>query len=181
MCDLLDGVDINQLRAGFAGLLTLFPDSSCETIQLVNVHLPLVMDVLRHFYNDHTLVQMNLYLFAQVILFIMISFLIPFQFARDAVHADNCQYVTAAAREAVCGFLAAVMNLIEWTPDISALSISTQVQHYFPGMVEFLAECPVPDVAARSADFNVDRFLFHLAHLKVCCFHVFFSMTVFRI
>ena len=74
LCDLLDGVDINQLSVGFAGLLALFPDSSCETIQLVNVHLPLVMDVLRHFYNDHTLVQMNLYLFAQVILLFLLSF-----------------------------------------------------------------------------------------------------------
>ena len=66
LCELLDGVDIHHLKEGFAGLLGLFPDSSCESVQLVNLLLPLVMDVLRQFYDDHTLVQMNLYLFAQV-------------------------------------------------------------------------------------------------------------------
>ena len=66
LSELLGGVDIHHLKEGFAGLLSLFPDSSCESVQLVNLLLPLVMDVLRQFYNDHTLVQMNLYLFAQV-------------------------------------------------------------------------------------------------------------------
>ena len=59
------------------------------------------------------------------------------------------------------------MNLIEWTPEITAFAISTQVSHHFPDMVEFLDECPVPDVSAHAADFNVDRFLFHLGQLKV--------------
>ena len=67
LCELLGGVDIHHLKEGFAGLLSLFPDSSCESVQFVNVLLPLVMDVLRHFYNDHSLVQINLYLFAQVL------------------------------------------------------------------------------------------------------------------
>ena len=104
-----------------------------------------------------------------------------FQFARDAVHPDNCMYVTAAARDAVCGFLASVMNLIEWTPDITVLGISTQVQFHFPGMVEFLNECPVPDVSAHPADFNVDRFLYHLAHLKVILILFLISYQIFRI
>ena len=76
-------------------------------------------------------------------------------------------YVGASARESVCGFLAAVMGLIEWTPEITAFGISTQVNYHFSGMVEFLDECPVPDVSAHTADFNVNRFLFHLEHLKV--------------
>ena len=66
LCALLGDVDIHHLREGFSGVLSLFPESSCETIQLVNVLIPLVLDVLRPFYNDYTLVQMNLYLYAQV-------------------------------------------------------------------------------------------------------------------
>lgn len=66
LCELLGGVDIRHLKEGFAGLLNLFPESSCEPVQLVNLLIPLVMEVLRQFYNDHTLVQMNLYLYVQV-------------------------------------------------------------------------------------------------------------------
>ena len=66
LCALLDDVDIHHLKVGFSGLLGLFPESGCETIQLVNVLIPLTLDVLRTFYNDNTLVQMNLYLYAQV-------------------------------------------------------------------------------------------------------------------
>ena len=71
------------------------------------------------------------------------------------------------------------MGLIEWTPDITAFGISTQVQYYFPGLVEFLDACPVPDVSAHDADFNVTRFLFHLEHLQVFLFLViaFLSFT----
>ena len=69
LCALLGDVDIHHLREGFSSLLGLFPNSSCETIQLVNVLIPLVLDVLHTFYNDHTMVQMNLYLYAQVYLY----------------------------------------------------------------------------------------------------------------
>ena len=62
------------------------------------------------------------------------------------------------------------MGMIEWTPEITSFGISTQVQFHFPGMVEFLADCPVPDVSAHGADLNVNRFLFHLEHLQVRIF-----------
>ena len=71
LCALLGDVDIHHLKEGFSSLLGLFPDSSCETIQLVNILIPLVLDVLRTFYNDRTLVQMNLYLYAQVREFVL--------------------------------------------------------------------------------------------------------------
>ena len=79
----------------------------------------------------------------------------------------NRFYVTPEARDSVCGFLSDVMGLVEWTPEITAFGISTQVQYHFPKMVEFLNECPVPDVSAHTADLDVQRFLFHLQHLKV--------------
>lgn len=82
-------------------------------------------------------------------------------------------YVSTPARNSICGFLASVMDLIEWTPEITAFGISTQVQHHFPGMVEFLEDCPVPDVSAHAADFNVARFLSHLEQLQVFCFFCF--------
>ena len=75
--------------------------------------------------------------------------------------------MTNAARASVCGFLAGVMDLVEWTPDVSAFAISTQVQHHFPGLHDFLQECPVPTVESHAGEVDVDRFLFHLEHLKV--------------
>ena len=67
---LLDNVDVRHFKEGFMSLLSLFPDSSCESVQLVNLLLPLVLDLLRPFYDDNTMVQINLYLYAQVIQFL---------------------------------------------------------------------------------------------------------------
>ena len=82
---------------------------------------------------------------------------------------DNT-YVRDAARESLSSFMADVVDLIHWTPDISAFSMTTKVGYYFPGLVDFLQECPLEDVSCISAEVNVERFLFHLEQLKVCVF-----------
>ena len=55
-----------QLRVGFSSLLSLFPDSSCESMQLANLLLPLVLETLKPFYSEDTMVQINCYFFVQV-------------------------------------------------------------------------------------------------------------------
>ena len=91
----------------------------------------------------------------------------------------NSLYVRDAAREALSSFLADVVNLIHWTPDISAFGISTKVEFYFPGLVDFLSECPVPDSVCISGEVNIERFLFHLEHLSVSRFmHTFFYIKI---
>ena len=66
LCDLLGDVDMYHLKEGFSQLLGLFPDSSCEAIQLVNLVLPLVLDLLRPFYSEAVMVQINHYFFVKV-------------------------------------------------------------------------------------------------------------------
>ena len=57
-----------HLKAGFSSLLGLFPDSSCESIQMANFLIPLVLEILKPFYSQDTMVQINSYFFAQVLL-----------------------------------------------------------------------------------------------------------------
>ena len=66
LCSLLGDVDVNHLDAGFGQLLSLFPETSCEAIQLINVMLPLTMDLMRPFYAENVLTQINLYLYTKV-------------------------------------------------------------------------------------------------------------------
>ena len=66
LCHLLGDVDLPHVREGFAELLNLFPESSCESVQLVNLLLPLVLDLLRPFYAEDVMTQVNLYFYCQV-------------------------------------------------------------------------------------------------------------------
>ena len=79
----------------------------------------------------------------------------------------NNLFVRDAARDALSSFMADVVNMIHWTPDISAFGISTKVAFYFPGLVDFLSDCPVPDSVCVAGEIKVERFLFHLEHLSV--------------
>ena len=81
----------------------------------------------------------------------------------------NNLLVRDAARDAMSSFLADVVNMIHWTPDISAFGITTKIQYYFPGLVDFLEECPVPKPECVAGEVDVERFLFHLEHLSVSC------------
>lgn len=66
LCTLLDGVEPEHLAVGFSSLLDLFPDSSCETVQLVNVLLPLMLDTIRPFFLENAMVQVNCYFYSEV-------------------------------------------------------------------------------------------------------------------
>ena len=66
LCTLLGGVDMYHLKEGFAHLLILFPESSCEAIQLVNLVLPLILDLMRSFYSENVMVQVNHYFYVKV-------------------------------------------------------------------------------------------------------------------
>ena len=68
LCQLLEVTNPTHLGTGFASLLDLFPESSCESVQLVNVLLPLVLELLKPFYSEDVMVQANLYLYVEVIL-----------------------------------------------------------------------------------------------------------------
>ena len=73
LCSLLGDVDQEHLAAGFASLLELYPNSSCESMQLVNVLLPLLLDAIRPFFREEAMVQVNCYFYVQVILSIIIT------------------------------------------------------------------------------------------------------------
>ena len=64
-----------HLKAGFSSLLGLFPDSSCETMQMANLLLPLVLELLKPFYSEDAMVQINCYYYVQVFYIIFIFFL----------------------------------------------------------------------------------------------------------
>ena len=66
LCALLGGVSSDHLAAGFASLLQLFPESSCESIQLVNVLIPLVLDSIKPFFKENAMVQVNCYFYTEV-------------------------------------------------------------------------------------------------------------------
>ena len=66
LCTLLGDVDMYHLKEGFSQLLALFPNSSCESIQLVNLVLPLTLDLLRSFYTEEVMVQVNHYFYVKV-------------------------------------------------------------------------------------------------------------------
>ena len=66
LCSLLGVSDPDQLAAGFSSLLGLFPNSSCESIQLVNVLIPLTLDSIRPFFKENAMVQVNCYFYSEV-------------------------------------------------------------------------------------------------------------------
>ena len=63
---LLGGVGQDHLASGFASLLELFPASSCESMQMVNVLLPLLLDSIRPFFHEEAMVQVNCYFYVKV-------------------------------------------------------------------------------------------------------------------
>ena len=56
----------DQLKIGFSSLLSLFPETSCESMQLANLLLPLVLEILKPFYSEDAMVQINCYFYVQV-------------------------------------------------------------------------------------------------------------------
>lgn len=68
LCELLDIQDVGPdgLESGFSSLLEMFPDSSCESLQLVNLLLPLVLEILKPFYSEDAMVQINMYFYIEV-------------------------------------------------------------------------------------------------------------------
>ena len=66
LSDLLGGVGQDHLASGFASLLELFPTSSCESMQMVNVLLPLLLDSIRPFFYEEAMVQVNCYFYVKV-------------------------------------------------------------------------------------------------------------------
>lgn len=67
LCETLGVADPSLLNVGFSTLFDLFPDSSCESIQLVNCLLPLVLELIKPFYHDDALLQINLYFYVEVL------------------------------------------------------------------------------------------------------------------
>ena len=66
LCTLLGDVPVDQLHAGFSSLLSLFPDSSCESLQMVNVLVPLLLDAIRPFFSEAAMIQVNCYFYVEV-------------------------------------------------------------------------------------------------------------------
>ena len=66
LCALLGDVERDQLSSGFASLLDLFPNSSCESIQMLNVLLPLFLDAIRPFFREDAMIQVNCYFYVEV-------------------------------------------------------------------------------------------------------------------
>ena len=67
LSDILSCGSPAHLKIGFSSLLGLFPDSSCESLQMANLLLPLVLEVLKPFYTEDVMVQINCYFFVQVV------------------------------------------------------------------------------------------------------------------
>ena len=63
----------DQLKIGFSSLLSLFPESSCESMQLANLLLPLVLELMKPFYSEDAMVQINCYFYVQVAIFVFLS------------------------------------------------------------------------------------------------------------
>ena len=81
------------------------------------------------------------------------------------------------SRQQMTQFLAELMKAVqarEWedTARLSAFGMTTLLTTHFPGLISFLAECLVRDEDTKCLEgtVNVERFLFHLNALKVCCF-----------
>ena len=58
--------DPSFLKVGFSALFDLYPDSSCESIQLVNFLLPLVLELIKPFYHEDVVLQINQYFYVEV-------------------------------------------------------------------------------------------------------------------
>ena len=67
LCRSLGVKDPSFLTVGFSTLFDLFPDSSCESIQLVNYLLPLVLELIKPFYHEDVMLQINQYYYVEVI------------------------------------------------------------------------------------------------------------------
>ena len=66
VCEALGVTPDGDLEAAFRQLFYLHPESGCESIQLVNLLLPLVMDLLRTHFNDIDTVNINLFFYSKV-------------------------------------------------------------------------------------------------------------------
>ena len=66
LCAQLGDFHPDHLHVGFASLLDLYPESSCESIQLVNVLIPLALDAIRPFFTEQAMIQVNCYFYAEV-------------------------------------------------------------------------------------------------------------------
>ena len=86
---------------------------------------------------------------------------------KKALDSSNPHFVTAEARDDVCGFLSGVVAMLEEGPFLCGFGMVTQIQAYFPDLIVFLNECVVSDVACRDAEVNIAAFMFHLEALKV--------------
>ena len=87
--------------------------------------------------------------------------------------------MTEDSRQQITGFLAELMKAVqarEWEDNarLSAFGMTTLLTAHFPGLIAFLQECLVKDDDTKCLEgtVDVDRFMFHLAALKVG-FHVF--------
>ena len=101
---------------------------------------------------------------------------------KGALDPSDPHFVSAKARDSVCGFLSGVVPMLEESSFLCGFGMVTQVQAYFPELITFLNECVVPDVACRDAEVNIEAFMFHLKALKVSfiiIFFVFFDWVCF--
>ena len=71
LSEILSCGDPARLKFGFSSLLGLFPESSCESMQMANLLLPLVLEVLKPFYSEDVMVQVNCYFFVQVFYYLL--------------------------------------------------------------------------------------------------------------
>ena len=69
LCEALGVSDPTFLKVGFSTLFDLFPDSSCESIQLVNFLIPLVLELIKPFYHEDAMLQINQYFYVEVVFF----------------------------------------------------------------------------------------------------------------
>ena len=86
-------------------------------------------------------------------------------------------FVTEESRQQITKFLAELMRAVqarEWEDNarLSAFGMTTLLTAHFPGLIAFLKECLVKDDDTKCLEGTVDveRFMFHLAALKVCFF-----------
>ena len=68
ICRALGVAPGDDLKVAFKQLFYLHPRSGCESIQLVNLLMPLVMDLLRTHFTTTDMVSINLYFFSTVCL-----------------------------------------------------------------------------------------------------------------
>ena len=86
---------------------------------------------------------------------------------KGALDPTDPHFVSAEARDSICGFLSGVVPMLEESSFLCGFGMVTQVQACFPELIVFLNECVVPDVACRDAEVNIEAFMFHLKALKV--------------